>query len=89
MQYYCLVLNVYRLKSSVLIKKGEVEGSFTSSDETPSAIASEYDKLFSRGRRDLVKATRLDDLRGKLLANLMFKVVGYYTILTDTVIEYY
>ena len=72
------------MKSLALIKKSEVEGSFVSSDETPAAIAEEYEKLFSRGRRNLIKATKLDDLTGKVLANKIFKV---YTVVTYNEME--
>lgn len=72
------------MKSSVLIKKGEVEGSFASSDETPAAIAEEYERLFGQGRRNLVRASKSDELTGKILANHLFEVNIH--IMTDIIL---
>ena len=79
-----LILNG-RLKSSVLIKKGEIEGSFASSDETPAAIAEEYERLFGQGRRNLVRVSKSDELTGKILANHLFKVNTLVRIMTDII----
>lgn len=82
--YSIPVLYEYRLKSGILIKKGEIEGSFTSSEETPAAIAEEYVKLFSNGRRSLVKNLKSDELTGKILANNLFKVNAPIHMVIDT-----
>ena len=60
----------------MLIKKGEVEGSFTSGNETPAAIAEEYENLFSHGRRNLVRVKKWNDIQAKAIVNKMFKVAS-------------
>ena len=70
-----IINNYFRLKSSLILKKGQVEGSFSSTDETPAAIAEAYETLFNQGRRNLVKDMRCDELKGKISACHMFKVV--------------
>ena len=64
-----------RLTSTLLALKGETEGSYTSTDKTPSSVAKEFEHLFNQGCHRLRRALgSISERDGKSLANKLFKV---------------